>query len=620
MSSKEKMNQDEAPKPVILMVDDIPANLHILFDLLSEAGFEVLVAEDGESALARAQYTHPDLILLDVLMADMDGFETCRRLKDNPDTQSIPVIFMTSVVDTGDKVKGFRLGAVDYITKPFQIEEVLARINTHLTLQRLKTALQEKEERLSHIIAGALDAIITLDAAGRITLFNSAAEQVFRCPAPAAIGQLFANFLSPGSQPVLDKYRQEPDSQRAGRTAFWLPEGLMALRADGEVFPIEATLSRVEAGGQPLYTLILRDINERKKSEAERHRLQGLNRYLQEEAWDETSLKEPIGDSPAFHTVMAVVHQVAGTDATVLVTGETGTGKEVIARTLHRQSRRRDQPLITLNCTTIPKDLAESELFGHEKGAFTGALTRKTGRFELADRGTLFLDEIGELPLDLQAKLLRVLQDGEFEHVGGTHTVKVDVRIIAATNRDLKHWAEQGQFRPDLYYRLNVFPIHLPPLRERSADIPLLVSHFVHKYATKYGKKITMVAEETMQTLAHYSWPGNIRELQHLIERAVILTSGLVLEVGDWFVEPSHAMPSPAASLEASNRCSPIHSIPSHTTPSPASTLEEVERAHIVRTLEQTGWRVSGAKGAARLLGLQPTTLQARMKKLGITR
>jgi transcriptional regulator with GAF, ATPase, and Fis domain len=293
---------------------------------------------------------------------------------------------------------------------------------------------------------------------------------------------------------------------------------------------------------------------------------------------------------------MAVVHQVAETNATVLVTGETGTGKEFIVRTVHRKSRRRDQPLIKLNCTTIPKDLAESELFGHEKGAFTGALARKIGRFELADGGTLFLDEIGELPLDLQAKLLRVLQDGELEHVGGTRTVKVDVRIIAATNRDLKRCVEEGQFRSDLYYRLNVFPIHLPPLRERSEDIPLLVRHFVQKYATKYGKKITMVPEQTMQTLVQYSWPGNIRELQHLIERAGILTSGPVLEIGDWFVEPSHA------------------------TPAPVATLEEVERTHILRTLEQTGWRVSGAKGAARLLGLPPTTLEARMKKLGITR
>jgi formate hydrogenlyase transcriptional activator len=292
------MNQDETPKSVILMVDDTPANLHVLFDLLSESGFEVLVAEDSESALARAQYTRPDLILLDVLMPDMDGFETCRRLKANPETQTIPIIFMTSLVETVDKVKGLQLGAVDYITKPFQIEEVLARITTHLTLQRLKTSLQEKEERLSHIIEGALDAIITLDAKGRITLFNSAAEKVFRCQASAVMGQSFAGFLSQESQSALDRYIQEPGSPSSDRTAVWLSEGFTALRTDGEIFPFEATLSRVEAGGQPLYTLILRDINERKKSEAERSRLQGLNLYLQEEAWNGHELTEFIGDSP----------------------------------------------------------------------------------------------------------------------------------------------------------------------------------------------------------------------------------------------------------------------------------------------------------------------------------
>ncbi len=590
------MNQDETREPVILMVDDTPANLHMLFDLLSGSGFEVLVAEDGESALERLQYTRPDLILLDVLMPEMDGFETCRRLKEDPATRDIPVIFMTALADTVDKVKGFQLGAVDYITKPFQIEEVLARINTHLMLQSLKAALQEKEERLSRIIEGAMEAIITLDAKGQITLFNSAAEKVFRCRASVVIGQPFTHFLSEGLHEILDKYIEEPAPQVSGRTAVWLPEGLTALRADGEAFPIEATLSRVESSGQPIYTLILRDINERKKSEAERSRLQELNLYLQEEVRDAHNLEELIGSSPALHKVMNAVQQVAATDAIVLVTGETGTGKELIARAVHNLSSRKDKPLVKLNCATIPKDLAESELFGHEKGAFTGALARKIGRFELADGGTLFLDEIGELPPDLQTKLLRVLQEGEFERVGGTHTLKVDVRIIAATNRDLKQCSEQGQFRSDLYYRVNVFPVHLPPLRERKEDITLLVSYFVQKYAAKYGKKITQVPGQTMQTLAQYSWPGNIRELQHLIERAVILTQGMQLEMGEWFEEPSQAETFKVA------------------------TLEEVERAHILRILEQTGWRVSGEKGAAHLLGLPPTTLESRMKKLGISR
>src|SRR5918997_6326166 len=241
---------------------------------------------------------------------------------------------------------------------------------------------------------------------------------------------------------------------------------------------------------------------------------------------------------------MKMVKCVASTDSTVLVTGETGTGKELIARLIHAMSGRKDKALFKLDCTTIPANLAESELFGHEKGAFTGALARKPGRFELADAGTLFLDEIGELPLDLQAKLLRVLQEGEFERLGGTHTLKVDVRIIAATNRDLSRRAQEGQFRPDLYYRLSVFPITLPPLRERQDDILPLVTHFVHKYAAKYGKPIESVSEPQLAALQNYAWPGNVRELQHILERAVILTQGTCLALGNWLQEVRPGSPS----------------------------------------------------------------------------
>lgn len=294
---------------------------------------------------------------------------------------------------------------------------------------------------------------------------------------------------------------------------------------------------------------------------------------------------------------MSQVQQVAGTDATVLVIGETGTGKEPISQAIHRLSRRKDKPLVKLNCAALPENLIESELFGHEKGAFTGALARKPGRFELADGGTLFLDEIGELPLELQAKLLRVLQEGEFERLGSTQTLKVDVRIIAATNRDLGRCAQEGQFRPDLYYRLNVFPITLPPLRERRDDIPPLVTHFVHKYAVKYGKRIESVSEPQLAALQSYAWPGNVRELQHVLERAVILTQGSCLALGNWFQETHPRSPS-----------------------SRLDTLEDVERAHIVKALEATGWRLSGTSGAAELLGLKYTTLQSRMQKLGITR
>jgi transcriptional regulator with GAF, ATPase, and Fis domain len=308
--------------------------------------------------------------------------------------------------------------------------------------------------------------------------------------------------------------------------------------------------------------------------------------------------EELVGTSPALNQVMKMVGYVAGTDSTVLVTGETGTGKEVLARALHSLSGRNQRALVKLDCTTIPADLAESELFGHEKGAFTGALSRKIGRFELADGGTLFLDEIGELPLDLQAKLLRVLQEGEFERVGGTRTLTADVRVIAATNRDLAQLCMQGQFRTDLFYRLNVFPIELPPLRERQEDIPLLVKHFTQKYAAKLGKRIETVPERMMAALRGYAWPGNVRELQHIIERAVILTHGEQLAfVDNWF-----------------------HQLDTSPEPSPLATLKEVERSHILKALEATSWRISGERGAAQLLGLPPTTLRSRVERLGIAK
>lgn len=581
------------PIPVVLMVDDTPANLGVLYELLSEAGYDVLVAEDGESALERAAYARPDLILLDVMMPGIDGFETCRCLKERLDTRDIPVIFMSALSDTVDKVKGLRLGAVDYVTKPFQHEEVLARVHTHLTVQRLKRELAEREARLAAIVTSAMDAIVTFGADGRITLFNPAAECVFGRAAAEALGQPLDSLLSEPLRKVVRDYQQR------GEPRLWVPEGLHALRVGGEPFPVEATLSRATAAEQPLYTMILRDIAARKQAETEFNRLHGLNLYLRDEIQAEHDFEEMVGASAALRAVLREVETVASTQATVLVTGETGTGKELIARAIHNRGARQAKSLIKLNCATIPANLAESELFGHEKGAFTGALARKLGRFELANGGTLFLDEVGELPLDLQAKLLRVLQEGEFERVGGTQTLKTDVRVIAATNRDLEQRCREGQFRPDLYYRLNVFPIQSPALRDRREDIPLLVRHFVQKYAASLGRTIETVPLATLARLQAYSWPGNVRELQHVIERAVIVSRGRTLEFGDWLREPTAETGAGKASV---------------------TTLEAMEREHILKTLEITGWRVSGENGAARLLGLKPTTLEARMKKLGIER
>jgi formate hydrogenlyase transcriptional activator len=314
---------------------------------------------------------------------------------------------------------------------------------------------------------------------------------------------------------------------------------------------------------------------------------------------DRTSrrFEQIIGMSPALEAVLEQVEQVAPTDSTVLIQGETGTGKELIARATHNLSSRCGRPFIKLNCAAIPFDLLESELFGHEKGAFTGAIAQKIGRFEMADKGTLFLDEVGDIPPGLQPKLLRVLQEQEFERLGSTRTHQVDVRLVAATNRNLVDMVRRNEFRSDLYYRLNVFPIPLPPLRARREDIPALVEHFVEIYARRMGKQIDQISSETMSELMAYAWPGNIRELQNFIERSVILSSGNVLQ-------------APFASLKAA----------ATTEAQEAVTLEEAERDHIRKTLDQTRWVVSGPNGAAARLGIKRSTLYFRMQKLGISR
>jgi transcriptional regulator with GAF, ATPase, and Fis domain len=344
------------------------------------------------------------------------------------------------------------------------------------------------------------------------------------------------------------------------------------------------------------------DITAEVLAEQERTRLQQQNVYLQEEIKAAHNFDEIVGRSPGLVSVLQRVSKVAGTDSTVLINGETGTGKELIARAVHSASPRKAKPLIKLNCAALPTGLVESELFGHEKGAFTGATARKPGRFELADGGTLFLDEVGELPADVQAKLLRVLQEREFERVGGTSPVKVDVRVIAATNRDLARMAKDGKFREDLFYRLNVFPVRLPPLRDRRDDIPLLVRFFVNKFAARLGKRIESVGTDTLELLAAYPWPGNIRELENVLERAVILADGRDLEI-----DPEVLPVTP--------------DIPEASDPAPGDkSLLAVERDHILSVLRQADWVIEGPSGAAKVLAMHPNTLRSRLKKHGISR
>ena len=350
-----------------------------------------------------------------------------------------------------------------------------------------------------------------------------------------------------------------------------------------------------------------------KEIDALKNKLAVEKLYLEEEIRSEFNFEEIVGESPVLKRALAQVELAAPAGTTVLLLGETGTGKELFARAIHNLSPRRDRTFVKINCAAIPSGLLESELFGHEKGAFTGAIAQKVGRFELADRGTLFLDEVGDLPLELQPKLLRVLQEQEFERLGGTRTTRVDVRVVAATNSDLSKLVAERAFRSDLYYRLNVFPIQIPALRERPEDIPLLVRYFVQRFSRSLNKEVEYIPADAMDALSNYSWPGNIRELENLLERAVILSPGKELRVP--LSELKSATLAAAAGADSSSSFTPSTSLTSS-----ISTLEEAERQHILRALKQTQWRIAGPKGAAVLLGMKRTTLQARMRKLGIRR
>jgi len=387
---------------------------------------------------------------------------------------------------------------------------------------------------------------------------------------------------------------------------------------DGRLLWVEAHLSViVDENKNPIGLRgVTLDITERKDAEEGlrnaliqveqlKDRLQQENVYLREHVDLKEEFEEIIGDSEEIKYVLFKIQQVAPTDASVLIQGETGTGKELVARAIHNVSPRKDRPMVKINCAALPANLIESELFGHEKGAFTGAQTKKIGRFELADGATLFLDEIGELPLELQVKLLRVLQEGEFERLGSSQTRKVDVRIIAATNRDLKKEVQNGSFREDLWYRLNVFPITVPPLRQRKSDIALLVNFFVDHANRKLGRIVKTVSPQTMQSLQDYYWPGNVRELANIIERALINSNGTVLQLAD--------------KLDATGLPAPVNGN-GNGHHKPLCTLEDMERDHIRAVLDACEWRIEGGSGAAEVLGLNSSTLRSRMNKLGIKR
>lgn len=466
------------------------------------------------------------------------------------------------------------------------------------------TAAAVRLLRLSHFtIEQAPDMVLWLDAEGRIRRANEAACRTTGLARDDLLGRRLQDLIDGDGEGVFAGLWR-PDATSVSAT-----QECQLRVAGGETLPVDIAVSYVEFDAAPYNCAFIRDITERKRAEGAlrealeqveryKNRLEAENVYLQGEIKLEHNFDEIIGTHSSLRAALSRVEQVAESDATVLILGESGTGKELVARAIHHLGPRRERPLVKVNCAALPANLIESELFGHEKGAFTGALARRIGRFELADQGTLFLDEIGDLPLQLQAKLLRVLQEGEYERVGEARTRSTDVRVIAATNQDLRVAVDQGSFRPDLYYRLNVFPIELPPLRERIEDVPLLAQHFVHKYAGKMGRRLQAISQRMLDSLIAYPWPGNVRELENVIERAVILHRGVTTTLDEPLAVPQEPAPSQVA----------------------ATTLPEMERAMILEALSACNWVIGGKKGAARRLDMAPSTLRERMQRYGITR
>ena len=481
------------------------------------------------------------------------------------------------------------------------------RAAAELRRLRAERELREREERLNRVVTTVFDTIIELDAGLRVTLLNPAGEKALGLPAADVLGHDFGRLLDGASRARLTALVTEIDARPPDERSLWIGTGLRVQRQDGQTFSAEASLSRADLHGKAFYTLVLRDESQRVEAERKIAALTEESESLREALRVLDNLDEIVGRSPALLAALRDTAQVARTDSTVLILGETGTGKELFARAIHDGSPRRQRPLIRVNCAAIPANLIESELFGHERGAFTGATAKRVGRFALADGGTIFLDEIGELPLELQPKLLRVLQEGELEAVGSSQTKRVDVRVIAATNRDLAREVQEGRFREDLYYRLDVFPLRVPPLRERGDDVVMLATLFAERIARGLGRRFAPISPAWALRLRGYRWPGNVRELENVIERAAITAAGDHLNL-------DRALPSPG---DADSAPPPEQR---HDRVRTATEIEAFERSNLQRALEACDWRIAGERGAAVLLGMKASTLSSRLKALGLRR
>ena len=621
-------------KSIILVVDDHPQNTELLEAHLVPQGYEVVKAASGEDALKILSGHQIDLVLLDVMMPGMSGFEVLEKIRADKKTRLIPVVMLTVLKETEDRVKSLEAGCDDFISKPFDRQVLLARVKSLLRIKWLHDEVEEARQLVESVINTVRGPLIVLDQNLRVVIVNGSFYDFFRVRPEETVGQIIYDLGN--GQWDIPQLRELLEEILPLNSVFNDFEVEHAFESIGpKIMHLNARRIHQEKNHEQFILLSMEDVSEREyfkrnleiiieartaelalaRQEAEKGRdfaeaslseikilkkkLEGEKAYLNEEIKLEHNHENIIGKSDALKYVLYKVGQIAAIDTTILVLGETGTGKELVARAIHHGSPRKNRALVKINCAALPANLIESELFGHEKGAYTGSSSRQLGRFEIADGATLFLDEIGELPLELQSKLLRVIQDGEFERLGSSHTLKVNARIIAATNRNLEEEVQQGRFREDLFYRLNVFPITMPPLRDRIVDVPLLVEYYVKKIAKRLGKPNAMVPQTMMETLMNYHWPGNVRELENILERAVIISSGPKLHVADDFN-------TPFACLSKGKKTPGV------------KTLEEVEREYIVRVLEQTHWKVSGENSATLVLGLNRSTLRARMRKLDI--
>lgn len=625
----------------IMIVDDNEESLYYLEALLKGNGHTVQSAVNGQEAFEKLEGHKSDLIISDILMPVMDGFQLCRQVKTNDHLRDIPfIIYTATYTSSEDEAFAEKIGADRFIIKPCEpdalikaIEEVMASGHAGTDAEPLKEEevlrdhnerlvkklehkllqLEDSERTLKTVFESAMDGILVADVeTEKLVLANSAMLRMLGCSEEKIKSLSFTDIHPPES---LERVRSYFEKQVRGEIS--LAPDIPVKRVNGSVFFADVNAATLELESRTHVVGVFRDITERKNGENElRHafetikklkdRLEAENTYLRQEAGLNDEHAYIVGKSDPIEYAMHRIRQVARTKTTVMLTGETGTGKGIFARFLYRESDRIDKPFVNINCASLPANLIESELFGSEKGAFTGSTQKQIGRFELAHGGTIFLDEIGELPIELQAKLLRVIEDEEFERLGSSRSIKVDVRVIASTNRNLEEEMRKGRFRKDLFYRLNVFPVTIPPLRNRTEDIPLLVDFFIKKFNKKFGKQIEKISRKTMTTLVEYGWPGNVRELINVIERAAIVSNGSELQLTE-VLYTSGADITPAE-------------FPDVTEETQSTNLAGVERDHILQILRKTVWKIEGTGGAAELLGMNPSTLRSRMRKLNIRR